>query len=76
MCNAAAKNGYLEIIQWAMANGYEWSLRICCEAAYGGHLEILKWAQSNGYNWNYLGLLFCCTKWPTGNYQMGYIQWF
>jgi hypothetical protein len=64
------KGGYLEVLQWARANGCEWDTNTCREAAYSGHLEVLQWARANGCEWDagtcyhaaYSGhLLKCCS---------------
>jgi hypothetical protein len=33
--------GYLEMLQWALANGCPWDERACTMAARGGHLEVV-----------------------------------
>src|SRR5690349_14049438 len=33
--------GYLEVLQWARANGCPWDERTCLNAAADGHLEVL-----------------------------------
>jgi hypothetical protein len=56
VCEVAAKNGSLHILQWVLANGskqnggwiWEWNEWVCAYAAENGHLHILKWAQENG----------------------------
>jgi len=52
ICDYAARNGHLDVLQWAKSNGYSWSLDICSCAGENGHLEVLKWARSNGYSWS------------------------
>nr|WIL04758.1 ankyrin repeat-containing protein [Cedratvirus duvanny] len=52
VCTIAAKNGYLEILQWAGANGYSWDEITCSAAAYDGHLEVLQWLRANGCPWD------------------------
>ncbi len=46
--DSLAKNGHLEILKWARANGCKWNEDTCSNAATGGHLEVLKWARANG----------------------------
>ena len=52
----AARNGYLEVLQWARAHGCPWNdhrvLGMCEGAAYGGHLKVLKWARAKGCDWD------------------------
>src|SRR5437899_1988986 len=47
-CALAAAHGYLNLINWARANGCPWNERTCEQAAEGGHLEVLQWARTNG----------------------------
>ena len=51
-CSAAAGGGYLEMLQWARANGAPWDEKACAAAARGGHLEVLKWLRENGCLWD------------------------
>jgi hypothetical protein len=51
VCENAAKEGHLEILKWARANGAPWNEWTCVRAAEKGHLEVLKWARSNGAPW-------------------------
>ena len=48
----AASLGYLEVLQWARANGCDWDSDTCAFAAWGGHLEVLQWARFNGCVWD------------------------
>ena len=48
---AIAKAGNLEVLKWAVRNGWP-SHATCVGAAGGGHLEVLKWARENGCPWN------------------------
>ena len=52
ICLFAAKNGYLETLKWARANGRSWNELTCAYAAKNGHLETLKWARENGCPWD------------------------
>jgi hypothetical protein len=52
LCIYAARNGYLEVLKWARANGCPWNEDTCAQAAWGGHLEVLQWARANGCPWN------------------------
>ena len=47
MC-VPARNGHLEVLRWARANGCQWDERTCYAAAERGHLDVLKWARANG----------------------------
>lgn len=47
-CAYAAKNGRLDILRWARANGAPWDKWTCAHAAESGALEALKWAHANG----------------------------
>ena len=38
-CMYAARDGYLEVLQWARQNGCPWDVETCYQAAQGGHLE-------------------------------------
>ena len=51
-CMFAAKEGHLEVLQWARANGCPWHKFTCRWAAELGHLEILKWPRANGCLWD------------------------
>ena len=48
VCRWAAQKGYLEVLQWARANGCPWDEEVCTFAARGGRLEVLQWARANG----------------------------
>ena len=48
LCQAAARGGHLEMLQWARANGCPWNAETCYRAAKGGHLEVLHWARTAG----------------------------
>jgi hypothetical protein len=47
-----AANGALASLQWARANGCDWSARTCMMAAQGGYLEVLQWLRANGCDWD------------------------
>jgi hypothetical protein len=49
-CTHAAREGYLNLIKWARANGCPWD-KSPCALARGGHLEVLQWARANGCPW-------------------------
>ena len=51
-CELAAKEGYLDLIKWARANGCPWDAWTCTYAAEHGHLEVLQWARTNGCPWD------------------------
>ena len=44
----AAKNGHLEVLKWARANGCQWDWNTWMGAAINGHNEVHKWAIENG----------------------------
>ncbi|CAN0438640.1 unnamed protein product, partial [Ectocarpus fasciculatus] len=48
LCEKAAYNGHLEVLQWARNNGCPWDEKTCSWAAGNGHLEVLQWARNNG----------------------------
>jgi hypothetical protein len=50
-CLLAAKNGNLEMLQWARGQGCPWDEETCAAAARRGHLELLQWARSEGCPW-------------------------
>ena len=76
ICEAAAKNGDLEMLNWAVQNGCD-AKHIADTAAKKGHLNILKWAFTNGEDYCYF-LLFkaACkghtsiVKWLVENYAL------
>ena len=43
-----AKNGYLDLLIWAISNGCQQDAYTCTLAAAGGHLEVLIWLHDNG----------------------------
>ena len=50
VCEVAAKNGHLHVLQWCHENNFLWnSDDICSKAASGGHLHILQWCRENGF---------------------------
>ena len=53
ICEIAARQGHLDVLQYAMERGYENGLHhsttICNAAAEGGQLHILQWARENGW---------------------------
>ncbi|HEV7735865.1 MAG TPA: hypothetical protein VGO47_00590, partial [Chlamydiales bacterium] len=52
ICAEAAREGRLEILQWARANGCPWDESTCANAARNGYLEILQWARANSCPWD------------------------
>jgi hypothetical protein len=48
LCQAAAKGGHLEVLQWARANGCPWDNYTLINARHAGHLELVNWATANG----------------------------
>lgn len=51
-CKFAARNGDLNVLQWAHRNGCLWDARTCASAARNGHLEILQWAHRHHCPWD------------------------
>ena len=51
-CEAAARDGHLEVLKWARQNGCPWGKGTCQAAAKGGHLEVLQWLRRNGCEWD------------------------
>ena len=41
-----ARNGHLEVLQWARANGCPWNKATCAAAALNKYFEVLKWART------------------------------
>ncbi len=52
VCEYAALNGHLSVLQWARENGCEWNSNTCAFAAKNGHLSVLQWSHKNGCEWN------------------------
>ena len=52
LCEAAARGGHLEMLQWARANGCPWNEMTCSGAATGGHLDVPRWAREKGCPWS------------------------
>jgi len=50
VCVLAAREGNLEMLQWARAQPQPcpWDYRVCRVATICGHTEILHWAKENG----------------------------
>ena len=55
ICQLAAREGHLRLLQWARERNHVWG-QACEEAARGGHLEVLKWARQGRAS---PGLWFC-----------------
>ena len=47
-CALAAREGYIEVLEWAYKNGCPQKDYICIIAAMTGNLELLKWARAKG----------------------------
>ena len=52
LCYVACKEGYLNTLIWARANGCDWDSDTCSVAAREGHLDCLIWAREHGCPWN------------------------
>eukprot|EP01051_Picozoa_sp_SAG22_P025372 SAG22_NODE_7485_length_735_cov_1.235849_1_plen_207_part_01 len=50
-CRRIARAGRLGALEWARADGYEWSSATCTAAAGGGHLAVLRFARGQGCEW-------------------------
>ena len=48
LCQAAARSGRLEVLQWLHANDTPWDERTCGLASQSGHTEVYNWALTNG----------------------------
>ncbi|AVK75271.1 hypothetical protein pqer_cds_849 [Pandoravirus quercus] len=49
---ALAFCGYLEVAQWARANGCPWSDQVCVGFARCGRIDALHWAKNSGCPWD------------------------
>ena len=47
LCEAAARGGHLEMLQWARANGCPWDMMTYGYALQYGHREVASWAHAN-----------------------------
>ncbi|GMH93436.1 hypothetical protein TrST_g7471 [Triparma strigata] len=61
-CYEAAKEGHLEVLQWARENGAPWDDQTCAFAAQGGHLRVLQWAVEHGCPTNGYVTLFAAHR--------------
>jgi len=52
VCDAAAKHGHLQLLQWLHAHRFPCGSSVCTSAASGGHLNVLQWARSKGCKLN------------------------
>jgi len=52
LCDRAAANGHVAVLQWARARGHPWSENTCLVAAKEGHLRVLLWLRANGCPWS------------------------
>ena len=51
-CAAAAKHGYLQVLQWLHENKCPWNVHACSFAACFGHLDVLRYLRENGCPWD------------------------
>jgi len=58
LCLWATMGGYLEMLQWARAQGCPWDEWTCIQAAKRGHLEVLQWARGAGCPWHQSACVF------------------
>lgn len=47
ICSYAARQGRLDMLQWARKRGYDWNYWVYIEAAQNGHVDVLQWAMDN-----------------------------
>lgn len=52
MWNNAAAQGYLEVLKWCMADGFDCDAYTCALIAEEGHLEMVKWCWANDCPWD------------------------
>ena len=45
----AVQNGFLDVLQWCVANGCPVDDHLCNLAGYEGHTEIVKWLHANNH---------------------------
>lgn len=53
ICSYLALNGWLSLLQEAVARGYKMDYNTMDNAAYGGHLECMQYARQNGCKSHY-----------------------
>jgi hypothetical protein len=70
LCQLAAHNGDLDVLQWLRTHGYPWDSTTCYIAARGGHLEVLQWARRNACAWD---TLTCAEAAAGGHLEV--LQW-
>jgi hypothetical protein len=52
VCAQAARDGRLDVIEWAYANDARGDERTCAGAGAGGHTNVLEWLRSRGCPWD------------------------
>jgi len=68
VAEAAARYGYVAVLQWLHAiHGVLCKANVCHQAAAGGQLSSLKWARSVGYSWDDL---VCARAASAGSYKV------
>jgi hypothetical protein len=67
-CSDAARNGHLDVLKWARANGCPWDEWTCAYAT--RYFHILKWARENGCPWD----ADTCS-WAAGNGHLDVLKW-
>jgi hypothetical protein len=77
ICENAAKNGHLHVLQYARGGGggvdgidCPWDADTCALAAEYGHLAVLQWARTNGCEWD---SRVCSLSAQNGH--LGILQW-
>lgn len=74
ICDQAAYNGDIQLLEWARENVCEWSGLTCAYAAKSGQLKALKWLRKNGCPWGWRTCAYAaqnghleCLKWARKN---------
>jgi hypothetical protein len=52
LCECAARDGNLSLLQWARRQGCPCGIAACAAAAHGGQLDVLRWLHENDCPWN------------------------
>ena len=70
LCNAAARGGHMNTLQWAHARGCGWGPSTCALAAGRGNLDMLVWLREHGCPWDHN----TCTQAIFGGH-MSVLEW-
>lgn len=52
ICQEAAREGRIDVLQWARANRCPWDQSTCAAAAEGGHIDALRWVRVRKCPWD------------------------